>query len=140
MFLLITGSRFPFYSFRVKAFPQSIFSFIQLPNKYLYNISKTLSSSSCALGGWETFLLSKDLCPKFCLADNTYLKLPRNMIQSRRYLLKAHYVLGTGKHWEHKTKLKAVGLPVQWGNRCMQVILLPWAQTCDREMSEYQRE
>lgn len=45
----------------------------------------------------ESYLLSKDLCAKFCLGKIHISEVTIcNMIQSSKYLLKAHHVLGTG--------------------------------------------
>lgn len=115
MFLLITRSRFPFYSFYVKVFPQSICHLFNcLINTFitLAKLPVLLPVLWCRGGVGDLFSFQGFYVLNFALGRYTYPNLPNNMIQSSKYLLKSHYVLGTGN-----TKLRKMGLPVQWGNR-----------------------
>ena len=136
MFLLITRSRFPFYPFHIKAFPESICSFVQLLNKY--SVPTMLPGLGYVCWRGESFLSSKDLGYKFCLGKTYKSKLPSNIIWSHKYLLKAHYVLSTGNirinkmPWNFHFK--------RGTDRCEQAVLPPCAKTWNRAMCRLWKE
>lgn len=113
MFLPVTGSRFPFYSFHVKAFPESIGSFIQINA----GLAQIMPWDGCSEG--ESFFLPRTHDLNFASGRQTHSKVPSNTVQSSKFLLKA--AMCKALSWN--SQFSGANRQVQAG-----------AQTCHREL------